>query len=113
VESKASVKYLRSTARKARLVADAVRGKKVGEALAMLDLSIQRDVAKDIAKVVKSAVANMQSKHADQAIDVDDLKITAIRVDGGPIMKRFRPRAQGRAAPIQKRMCHVTVTVSN
>jgi len=113
VESIASVKYLRATARKARLVADEVRGKMVSDALAMLDLSIQRKVAQDVAKVVKSAVANMQSKHADAAIDVDALRIKEIKVDGGPMMKRFRPRAQGRASPIHKRMCHITVTVSN
>jgi large subunit ribosomal protein L22 len=113
VESKATVKNLRSTARKARLVADEIRGKMVGEALSLLDFSIQRAVSKDIAKLVKSAVANMQSKHTDAAIDADELKIKEIRVDGGPVMKRFRPIAQGRATRILKRMCHITVTVSN
>lgn len=113
MESKATLRYLRSTGRKTRLVADAVRGKMVSDALALLQFGIKRDVAQDIAKVVKSAVANMQSKHQDAAIDVDVLRIKDIKVDNGPMMKRFRPRAQGRAAPIQKRMCHITVTVSN
>ena len=113
MESKAKIKHLRSTARKARLVADAVRGKMVSDALAILQFSIKKDVAVDVAKVVKSAVANMQSKHTDAAIDVDALRITEIRVDGASVLKRFRARAQGRAAPIAKRMCHITVTVSN
>ena len=113
MESTASVKYLRSTARKARLATDAVRGMLVGEALSLLRFGVNKKVADDVAKVIKSAVANMQSKHADAAIDVDELRIKAIRVDGGPAMKRFRPRAQGRASRILKRMCHITVTVSS
>ena len=113
MESIAKIKYLRSTARKTRLVADAVRGMNVGEALSLLELNINKKVAIDIAKVLKSAVANMQSKHADAAIDVDELRIKEIRVDEGPVMKRFRPRAQGRASQILKRMCHVTVKVAN
>lgn len=113
MESVAKVKYLRSTARKARLVANAVRGKMVGEALSLLELSINKKVAEDVAKVLKSAVANMQSKHVDAAIDVDGLKIKEIRVDEGPVLKRFRARAQGRASSTIKRMCHISVTVAN
>ncbi|NLG16506.1 MAG: 50S ribosomal protein L22 [Fibrobacter sp.] len=113
MESKATVRYLRSTARKTRLVADAVRGMMVGDALGLLDLNINKKVATDIAKLLKSAVANLQSKHTDAAIDVDELRIKEIQVDEGPVMKRFRPRAQGRASQILKRMCHVTVTVAN
>jgi large subunit ribosomal protein L22 len=113
VESKAKIKNLRSTPRKARLVADAVRGKMVGEALSLLELNINKKVATDIAKVLKSAVANMQSSHTDTTIDVDGLRIEEIRVDCGPVMKRFRARAQGRASQILKRMCHVTVKVAN
>jgi large subunit ribosomal protein L22 len=113
MESVAKIKNLRSTARKARLVADAIRGKMVGEALSLLDLSINKKVATDIAKLLKSAVANMQSKHNDTAIDVDELRIKEIRVDEGPVMKRFRARAKGSAAGIIKRMCHISVTVAN
>jgi len=113
MESVAKVKNLRSTARKARLVADAIRGKMVGEALNLLDLSIHKKVAIDIGKLLKSAVANMQSKHNDTAIDVDELRIKEIRVDEGPVMKRFRARAKGSAAGIIKRMCHISVTVAN
>ncbi len=113
MESKAKLMNLRSAPRKARLVADAVRGKNVNEALNMLEFGIQKDVAVDFAKLIKSAVANLQNKHADAAIEVDGLRIREIRVDEGPVMKRFRPRAQGRASQILKRMCHITVTVSN
>ena len=85
----------------------------VGEALNLLDLSIHKKVATDIGKLLKSAVANMQSKHNDTAIDVDELRIKEIRVDEGPVMKRFRARAKGSAAGIIKRMCHISVTVAN
>lgn len=113
MEACAKVKYLRSTARKARLVADGVRGRMVGDALTRLEQGSDRKVAEDIAKLLKSAVANMQSKNVDANIDVDTLRISEIRVDEGPTMKRFRPRAQGRAYPILKHMCHISVTVSN
>ena len=113
MESVAKIKNLRSTARKARLVADVIRGKMVGEALNLLNLSINKKVATDIAKLLKSAVANLQSKHNDTAIDVDELRIKEIRVDEGPVMKRFRARAKGSAAGIIKRMCHISVTVAN
>lgn len=113
MESVAKIKYLRSTARKARLVADAIRGKMVSEALGLLEFGIKKEVSEDFAKLLKSAVANLQNKHSDAAIDVDQLKIKQIFVDEGPVMKRFRPRAQGRASRIIKRMCHITVTVAN
>ena len=113
MESIAKIRYLRSAPRKARLVADAVRGMMVGEALGLLDLNINKKVATDIAKVLKSAVANMQSKNTDTAIDLEELRIKEIRVDEGPVLKRFRARAQGRASQILKRMCHITVMVEN
>ncbi|MFP4012968.1 MAG: 50S ribosomal protein L22 [Chitinispirillaceae bacterium] len=113
MESKAKLKNLRSAPRKARLVADAVRGRNVNDALNMLEFGIKKNVAGDVAKLIKSAVANLQNKHADAAIEVDGLRVREIRVDEGPVMKRFRPRAQGRASQILKRMCHITVTVSN
>lgn len=113
MESKATIKNLRSTSRKACLVADAVRGMKVGEALSLLELNVHKKVAYDFAKLLKSAVANLQSKHTDAAIEVDGLRIKELRVNEGPVLKRFRPRAQGRASGILKRMCHITVTVAN
>jgi large subunit ribosomal protein L22 len=113
VEAVATCKYLRKTSRKARLVADAVRGKMVGEALILLDFGIAKTVAKDFSKVIKSAVANLQNKNADAHINVDELFIKEIQVGAGPTLKRFRPRAQGRAYRILKRMCHIKVIVSN
>jgi large subunit ribosomal protein L22 len=113
VEAFAKCKYLRKTARKSRLVCDAIRGKMVGEALGLLEFSIKKDVSKDIAKLIKSAVSNLQNKHSDAHINVDELVIKQINVDNGPVQKRFRPRAQGRAYRILKRMCHITVVVSN
>jgi large subunit ribosomal protein L22 len=113
VEAEATSKYLRKTARKARLVADQLRGKMVGDALSMLEFGIKKTVAVDFSKLVKSAVANLQHKNADTHVDVDELFIKEIQVGVGPTLKRFRPRAQGRAYRILKRMCHITVVVSN
>lgn len=113
MESKATVRYLKSTPRKARLVTDIVRGKMVGEALNVLEFGVKKEVARDVSKLIKSAVANMQSKNAETSIEVDSLRVKEIKVDEGPVMKRFRPRARGRASQIIKRMCHITVTVSN
>jgi large subunit ribosomal protein L22 len=93
-------------------VADLVRGSTVSDALLRLEQGCGRRVAVDMAKLLKSAVANMQSKNVDAAIDVDELRIKDLRVDNGPTMKRFRPRAQGRFGRILKRMCHITVTVT-
>jgi large subunit ribosomal protein L22 len=113
VEAKAFGKYIRSTPRKARLVADEVRGKMVSDALSLLDYSIHKKVSGDISKVIKSAVANMQSKHENTAIAAEELVVKEILIDHGPTMKRFRPRAQGRAGRILKRMCHISVTVAS
>jgi large subunit ribosomal protein L22 len=113
MESKVTLKYLRSTPRKARLVADEVRGKLVSSALNMLEFSIQKAVAKDFAKLIKSAVANIQNGKNDANIEIDSLVVKQVLVDHGPTLKRIRPRAQGRVGRILKRMCHITVTVSN
>ena len=113
MEAVATCKYLRKTTRKARLVADELRGKKVGDALSLLDFGIRKAVSKDFSKVIKSAVANLQNKHADAHVNVDELFIKEVSVGQGPTLKRFRPRAQGRAYRILKRMCHIKVVVSN
>jgi large subunit ribosomal protein L22 len=112
VEAKATVKYLRTAPRKARIVADEVRGKLVSDVLVTLEYGIKKDVAKDIAKLIKSAVANMQSKNMNENVDVEGLRVKEIYVNEGPTLKRFRARAQGRFGRILKRMCHMTVTVS-
>jgi len=113
MESKAKLSGLRVTARKARLVVDAVRGKSVEDAIGLLDYCIEKEVSRDVSKLIKSAVANMQSKNMEVNIDTDGLKVKEIFVDEGSTMKRFRPRSQGRAGKILKHMCHISVTVSN
>lgn len=113
MEAKATAKYLRTTARKARLVADEIRGKMVGDALSLLEFSIRKSVAHDFAKIVKSAVANMQSSNTDVNIDADELKIKTVYVNEGPVLKRFQAKAQGRAGRILKKMCHISVIISN
>jgi large subunit ribosomal protein L22 len=85
----------------------------VGDALSLLEFSIKKSVAEDIAKLIKSAVANMQNVNPEVTVDADELKIKEIYVDEGPVQKRFRARAQGRAGRILKRSCHISVTVSN
>ena len=100
----------RASARKARLVADTVRGLGVEDALNRLSLSSKR-VAQPLAKLLRSAVANAEDKNSrDQAgIDVDQLYVSRITVDEGPSLWRIRPRAQGRATWIQKRTSHIRV----
>jgi large subunit ribosomal protein L22 len=113
MESKATVKNLRSAPRKARLVADAVRGKNVSEALNLLRFGIKKEVAEAVAKLIGSAVANLSNNGGDANVEVDALRVKEIRVDEGPFMKRFRPRAKGSAASITKRTCHISVTLSS
>jgi len=100
----------RISARKARLVADQVRGKGVEEALSILDLSSKK-FAKPLAKLVRSAVANAEEKNnrGQVGLDVDNLVVRRITVDEGASSWRVRPRAQGRASWIQRRTSHVTV----
>ena len=107
---KAKLTGSRISARKARLLADQIRGKGVEEALAILDLSPRR-FAGPIAKLVRSAVANAEDKNTKSkaGIDVDNLYVSVVMVDEGPSSWRIRPRAQGRAYWIQKRTSHVTL----
>ena len=102
----------RVSARKARLLADMIRGRQVEEALAYLDLSPKK-FAKPMAKLVRSAVANAEDKNnRDKAgIDVDNLFVRTVMVNEGPSMWRIRARAQGRASWIQRRTSHVTVVL--
>ncbi len=104
--ARASHKYLKTSPQKARLVVDQIKGKEVNEALSILRFS-KKLVAKDIEKVLKSAVANAQQ--GESKIDVDDLYISKIFVDPGPMEKRVRHRAMGRIYRILKRSCHVTI----
>lgn len=105
MEAKAVAKYVRMSPQKAQLVVDMVRGKKVEEALSILALS-QKKPAKLVAKAVRSAVANASQL---SKVDVDSLFIKRITVDEGPMLKRWRPRAMGRATRIRKRTSHITV----
>ena len=103
--STAKLRHLRIAPRKVRLVADLVRGKNVEEALNILQFTEKRS-ARSLAKLLKSAVANANEK---PGVDIDRLFIKTLMVDGGPTIKRFRPRAMGRATPILKRTSHVTL----
>jgi large subunit ribosomal protein L22 len=107
LEARAVAKYVRTAPRKVRLVADIVRGKKVEEALHILAFT-PKSGAKVVTKVIKSAVANAVQK---KGIDVDTLFVKRIMVDGGPSLKRIRPRPMGRANRILKRTSHITVVL--
>ena len=106
--SRAKVRYLRGSAQKARLVVDQIRGKRVDEAGDLLKNSRKR-AAQHLYKVLMSALANTENAPDAALIDTDELRVVRCFVDEGPVMKRIRPRAMGRAFPIHKRTCHVTV----
>ena len=105
----ATAKYVRGSTRKARLVTDAIRGRSVEEAAALLKFMPQH-AAKDVAGVLKSAAANAENNHN---LAADELRVLDARADKGPTIKRWRPRAQGRAFPIHKGVTHITVTVAD
>jgi ribosomal protein L22 len=105
---RAQAKYVRTSARKARLVCDHIRGKSVTEARAILAFA-PRAVAADWAKLLNSAVANAENNHE---LIGEDLRVLAAFADEGPTLKRFRPRAMGRATPIRKRTSHLTITLT-
>jgi large subunit ribosomal protein L22 len=107
MEARVVHRHLRIAPRKVRLVADLVRGKRVGDAIGMLQ-HLRKKAAPLLVKALKSAVANAENT---QRVDVDQLYIKRIQVDGGPVAKRFLPRAHGRATPLHKRTAHVTVVV--
>jgi ribosomal protein L22 len=102
---RAQAKYVRSSARKARLVCDNIRGKSVDDARAILALT-PRAIARDWSKLLESAVANAENNHE---LVGEDLYVKTIRADEGPTIKRFRPRAMGRATQIRKRTSHLTI----
>ncbi|GAA4961365.1 50S ribosomal protein L22 [Kineococcus glutinatus] len=113
MEAKAQTRYLRVTPQKARRVVDLIRGKQATEAVAVLQFAPQA-AAEPVRKLVESAIANarfLADKHS-QAFDERDLVVQTAYVDEGPTMKRFRPRAQGRAGRILKRTSHITVVVA-
>ena len=107
-EVQAKAKYVRTSPRKARLVCDNIRGKTVPEARAILALT-PRAVARDWSKLLESAVANAEHNHE---LVGEDLYIKAVHADQGPTLKRFRPRAMGRATRIRKRTSHLTILLT-
>lgn len=108
MQAKAVAKSVRIAPRKVRLVVDLIRGKKVGEAIAILRLT-QRGASPVVEKVLNSAIANAEHNYE---LDAESLVISEAFVDEGATMKRFRPRAQGRASKINKRTSHITVVVT-
>lgn len=106
----ARARFVRVSARKARLVLDQIRGKSVGEALATLSYT-PRAAARIVEKVLRSAVANAEHNH--QVRNLDDLRVVFAIADGGPSMKRVQPRAMGRAFHIRHRTSHLTIGVSD
>ncbi len=105
---RAQAKYVRSSARKARLVCDHIRGKSVEEARAIL-AHAPRAVARDWSKLLESAIANAEHNHE---LVGEDLYVMAVHADEGPTIKRFRPRAMGRATRIRKRTSHLTILLT-
>lgn len=108
MQVKAVARYIRVTPRKARQVADLIRGKEVEEAIVLLKFC-PKAASKVLSKVVKSAVANAEHNYNLK----DKLFVTETYIDQGPTLKRFRPRAMGRASSIRKKTSHITVVVGN
>ena len=105
----ATARYLRASTRKTRLVTQAIKGKPVDEAAALLKFMPQHAAA-DIAAVLKSATANAENNHN---LSAEDLIVADAQANEGPTIKRWRPRAQGRAFPIHKPMTHITIVVAD
>jgi large subunit ribosomal protein L22 len=105
---RAQARYVRCSARKARLVLEHIRGKQATEAKAILAFAT-RAAAKDAGKVLASAIANAETNNG---YDVDDLVVVAAYADEGPTLKRWRPRARGRVNRIRKRTCHITIQLA-
>ena len=108
MQAKAVAKTIRIAPRKVRLVVDLIRGKNVGEAISILKHT-QRGASSVVEKVLNSAISNAEHNYD---MDVDNLYVSEAYVDEGVTLKRFRPRAQGSASPINKRTSHITVVVS-
>ncbi|MBI2940929.1 MAG: 50S ribosomal protein L22 [Chloroflexi bacterium] len=109
MEVRAVARDIRISPRKVRLVVDAVRGKRVGEAVAALRFMPQR-AAVEVSKVIRSAAANAENNYG---LEPDDLYVARIYADEGRTLKRFRARAHGRASPLLKRSSHITAIVSD
>ncbi|GIN72201.1 50S ribosomal protein L22 [Bacillus sp. J14TS2] len=108
MQAKAVAKTVRIAPRKARLVVDLIRGKQVGDAVSILKLT-PRAASPIVEKLLNSAIANAEHNYD---MDINNLLVSQVYVDEGPTMKRFRPRAQGRASQINKRTSHITIVLS-
>lgn len=109
IASTATLRYLRSSAQKTRLVIDQIRGRRVDEARALLRVS-KKAVARDVLKLLTSAVANTENAPGGAGmLDAEELYVTRAEVGEGPSLKRIQPAPMGRAFPIQKRTCHITL----
>jgi ribosomal protein L22 len=108
IKVRASSRYVRVAPRKARLIADQVRGLHIDRARALLQFS-PRGAARDIGKLIESAAANAENNHD---LIADEMRVAEITVDEGPTLRRYRPRALGRATPIKKRTSHIAVALS-
>lgn len=113
MESRAVLRFAQVSARKARLVADLVRGKFVSEAVDVLTFTQQKTGAL-LKNLIESAVSNAEHAAArdNKELDIDMLRVVAVTVDAGPSLRRFRPRAQGRATRVLKKTSHITVHLS-
>jgi large subunit ribosomal protein L22 len=109
VRISATAKYLRGSTRKARLVTAVIKGRPVEDAAALLRFMPQA-AARDVARVLKSATANAENNHN---LSAEDLIVVEAHADEGPTIKRWRPRAQGRAFPIHKPMTHITIVLAD
>jgi large subunit ribosomal protein L22 len=107
-EVRAVAKYVRTAPRKAQLVADQIRGRSVPEARTILAF-MTRDAARDVEKVLTSAVANAEANHS---LDGDELVVATAEIGAGPTLKRWRARARGRVGRIRKRTCHISITLA-
>ena len=112
MESTAILRFARVSPQKARLVADLIRGRDAGEALEILSF-LPKKTAPMIKRLVESAMANAEhaAERGSRQLDIDGLYVKTIFVDQGAMLRRFRPRAQGRATPIQKKTAHITVVL--
>jgi large subunit ribosomal protein L22 len=111
MEATAKLRYLRITPRKVRAVADLIRGKNVSSALQQLAY-VEKRAAEPVAKLLRSAVANAEIASKNQ-VDVDQLRVKSLMVDQGPSLRRFMPRAMGRAFKILKKTSHIALTISD
>lgn len=110
MEAKATARFVRIAPRKARLVADMIRGMKAGQAQGVLTHS-PKGAAAQMEKLLRSALSNLMSQDDAKNLDLNEAVIAEVRVDEGPTLKRWRARAQGRATRINKRTSHMTLTV--